>query len=79
MTPCYGRGLMDDATDAPLSDDDAHERLVRLADELSADAARCGNQRARTALQAGGEALYRVAELLRIGIAVAEKGKAPPR
>ncbi|MBK4723445.1 hypothetical protein JJL56_31840 [Azospirillum sp. YIM DDC1] len=52
---------------------------MRLADELSADAARCGNQRGRTALQAGGEALYRVAELLRIGMMVAGKGKTPPR
>ncbi|MGY0793101.1 hypothetical protein ACW7BJ_27355 [Azospirillum argentinense] len=63
---------MDDATDAPLSDDDAHERLVRLADELSADAGRCESMRGRTALASAGEAAYRIAELLRIGMTVAD-------
>lgn len=61
--------------DAPLSDEEAHARLVRLADELTADAGRCEHQRSRTALAAAGEAVYRVAEFLRLGIVVAEAKK----
>ncbi|MBP2316871.1 hypothetical protein J2852_006239 [Azospirillum soli] len=39
---CYGRDVTEHA---PITDDEAHERLVKLADELSVDAGLCENQR----------------------------------
>lgn len=51
---------MDETPPAPITDQEAHERLISIADDLGAEADRCETVAARTAMRAAAETIYTI-------------------